>query len=406
MKHIMNWIIPLMLICIGSVVVKANPEPTNRNTGLISYDSPVPTEMMSTLHFCVGQSINLNVVPEGVYPFTYQWYKDGSALTDSTSSTFSIESAALTHSGSYYCLITDANHCTQVSQTLAIDVTDNPTVTIAGDTAAFLGETVILTANGANTYSWANLSVPPSSISPITVNHSVVNVIPAAIGRFGYEVTGTNSLGCSGRDTFSLRVDNCGNTITDIDGNTYSTKAYNHVCWFLENYRGITYSDGVQIPTALVYELPGGTSLPIESIFGRLYDWSSATHANNFTSPAAPPVQGVCPDGWELPSSIDFANLLAVPSVNTTYDLRSVNYWIDHNGTDLVGFNMTPAGYYHHAANRFENMFGETYFITNDCFVNAQSLNIIGYRYNCPDYFFETKSVNDAFSVRCVKRIY
>lgn len=400
-----NWIFLLFLMCFANIALEANSNTSKKTTEANNLSEEMFLPAPPVLHFCVGQPIVFNIVPEGVAPFSYQWYKNGLPLTDSINNSLSINYAELTHSGDYYCLITDNNSCSKKSTELTISVTDNPVVSVSGDSAAFLGETVMLTATGATNYNWANLSVPPSTITAIIANQSLVNVTPVATGIFDYEVIGTNSDGCSSRDTFALRVENCGNIITDNDGNTYATKAYNHVCWFLSNFKGTTYSDGTAIETALIYETDQLAPTQVLDVFGRLYDWSSAIHDDSYNAPTTFPIQGVCPTGWEIPYEQDFVNLLSVPHVNSTYDLRATNFWIDNNGTNLVNFNILPAGYYNDDSHRFENIYGATYFVTADSYIDSQTLHILACMHDCPDYIVNILNIHNAFSIRCVKRL-
>lgn len=103
------------------------------------------------------------------------------------------------------------------------------------------------------------------------------------------------------------------------------------------------------------------------SKYGRLYTWAAAVgkteggcgmgHECSLT----PPVKGVCPEGWHLPSYQEFETLINVadPSFGTGSGIRfsesagtmlkSENGWEDYDGvsagTDAYGFTALPAGF-------------------------------------------------------------
>jgi hypothetical protein len=79
------------------------------------------------------------------------------------------------------------------SDSILVTVNALPVVNISGVSAICPGDSIVLTASGANTYSW-NTS---STSSTISVN---------PIANTSYSVTGTNGYGCSNTQQFSLTV--------------------------------------------------------------------------------------------------------------------------------------------------------------------------------------------------------
>ena len=102
--------------------------------------------------------------------------------------------------------------------------------------------------------------------------------------------------------------------------------------------------------------------------YGRLYTWAatidSVKLATDATTPldcgydkecgltstgSAPLVQGVCPEGWRLPTKTEWEALItAVDEISTAGKfLKSESGWSgDGNGTDAFEFSALPAGYY------------------------------------------------------------
>jgi len=93
--------------------------------------------------------------------------------------------------------------------------------------------------------------------------------------------------------------------------------------------------------------------------YGRLYMWSAAMDSlgqwsetskgcgNGLMCDITPPVRGICPEGWYLPSSTEWYSLFeAIGGKNTAGKyLKSTSGWIDGgNGLDAYGFSALPAG--------------------------------------------------------------
>ena len=103
--------------------------------------------------------------------------------------------------GTYTVTGTGANGCTNTDQVL-VTVNPLPTVNAGADQAICTGQSVTLSASGANTYSW----------SPVVSNG--VAFTPATSGT--YTVTGTTSAGCVSTDQVLVTV----NTLPTINGGT------------------------------------------------------------------------------------------------------------------------------------------------------------------------------------------
>ena len=107
----------------------------------------------------------------------------------------------------------------------------------------------------------------------------------------------------------------CG-TVTDYDGNSYKTVQIGSQCWMAENLRSTHYPDGVSIPE------PGGKSsspycYPPEGYssrvpqYGMLYNWPAVMYGQYSSDRNPSGVQGVCPNGWHLPSDAEWKQLFS-----------------------------------------------------------------------------------------------
>jgi len=105
----------------------------------------------------------------------------------------------------------------------------------------------------------------------------------------------------------------CGSTLYDIDGNDYATLLLGSQCWMKQNLRVSHYANG---DTILLSTSTVGTTSPYRyepdsnlTTYGYLYNWYAAM-GGSFSSASNPSnVQGVCPDGWHLPSDAEWTQL-------------------------------------------------------------------------------------------------
>ena len=108
----------------------------------------------------------------------------------------------------------------------------------------------------------------------------------------------------------------------DYDGNEYKTVQIGDQVWMAENLRTTHYSDGTYIPigdgssksSTPVRYLPGcyDCSDNKESnvaTYGYLYDWFAVMHGASSSNKNPSSVQGVCPDGWHVPSDEEWKQL-------------------------------------------------------------------------------------------------
>jgi uncharacterized protein (TIGR02145 family) len=127
----------------------------------------------------------------------------------------------------------------------------------------------------------------------------------------------------------------CGQSFTDKrDGQIYKTVQIGNQCWMAQNLRfyvsGVSDEDDKLITTS-------------PSNYGRLYSWPTMMNGASSSSSNPSGVQGICPDGWHVPSDSEWG---AIP-FNRASDLKSASDW---NGTDSLNFNVYPTGYIYHAS--------------------------------------------------------
>ena len=185
----------------------------------------------------------------------------------------------------------------------------------------------------------------------------------------------------------------------DYNGNIYPATRINKYCWTIENLKSTNYSDGRPIEQIYEYhahEFPN--TAENVNIFGRLYDWYAAIDTGSHPTPDANGnVQGICPDGWLLPTAEDFAELHTF----TVKQLRSPLYWLYEPGTNESGFTSLPAGFYDAFMHRYSNLLGETYYwSTPKPDLQVIAIQLFG------DCLQECQNLSgcNGYSVRCIKK--
>jgi len=122
--------------------------------------------------------------------------------------------------------------------------------------------------------------------------------------------------------------------LQDADGNVYKTVRIGDQVWMAENLNYDTTGSFCYNDSAYYSE-----------IYGRLYSWETAT--------------GACPEGWRLPSDIDWQELETCLGMNPDEvrmdfwrgedegaRLKSKQGWNGNgNGTDNYGLSILPSGY-------------------------------------------------------------
>ena len=106
-------------------------------------------------------------------------------------------------------------------------------------------------------------------------------------------------------------------TVTDVDGNIYNTIQIGNQCWTKENMRATHFADGTVIPSngESEYGQPhrDAPNNDINNVpeYGYLYNWWAMMHTSESTSGNPSNVQGVCPNGWHVPSDAEWNEMEA-----------------------------------------------------------------------------------------------
>ena len=161
-------------------------------------------------------------------------------------------------------------------------------------------------------------------------------------------------------------------TVTDYDGNVYNTVKIGTQCWMKQNLRtkhyangGVIYSGGNSSSTTTPYYYNNSSSSIPLSLRGYMYNWAAVMHGAAASDNVPSGVQGICPNGWHLPSYSEGWALInylrsqsyyycGSSSSNIARALAYTSYWKSSSNSCAIGntqsannasgFSAVPAG--------------------------------------------------------------
>ncbi len=157
-------------------------------------------------------------------------------------------------------------------------------------------------------------------------------------------------------------------TVTDIDGNVYNTVLIGNQCWMKENLNTTRDAAGNNITRYCYNNNPDYCNW-----YGGLYTWYTVMNGANSSNSNPSGAQGICPEGWHVPSDVEWSHLVdyvvsqGFPNSNVVNGVgnalkscRQVNSPLGgdcntsshprweahstHHGFDEFGFSALPAG--------------------------------------------------------------
>nr|NQU91245.1 hypothetical protein [Bacteroidota bacterium] len=130
---------------------------------------------------------------------------------------------------------------------------------------------------------------------------------------------------------------NCGNMIVDErDGQEYATVQIGSQCWMAENLNIGTKVDGWQYNNGVIEKNCYDNSETNCEIYGGEYSWDEMMQYS-----PTPGIQGICPDGWHLPTDTEWCTLTTF--LDETVDCFAIG---NMSGVDAGG-KMKEAGTTH-----------------------------------------------------------
>jgi len=201
-----------------------------------------------------------------------------------------------------------------------------------------------------------------------------------------------------------------GQTVTDADGNVYSTVTIASRVWMAENLKTTRFRDSTGIPEVSDTSAWGfqsgparcwyGNTSTYKDIFGALYNGYAVASGK------------LCPAGWHVPDTAEWDGMIRFLGGKETAGgkLKSkgsletgTSYWFTPNtgATNESGFSGQPGGA-RELDGVFHYLFSHGYFWTS----SPAGSGFLSYRllsYNYPDVLSGPLNLQDGLSVRCIK---
>jgi len=201
-------------------------------------------------------------------------------------------------------------------------------------------------------------------------------------------------------------------TVTDIDGNVYNTVLIGTQCWMKENLKVGTRINGSEQMTnnGIIEKYCYDDELSNCEVFGGLYTYAEMMQYDTT-------LQGICPEGWHLPSDLEWCILETFVDASIICDdqgYRGIDgggklketgtiHWAAPNtgATNTGGYTGLPGGY-RTVTGTFNGISGIGNWWTHDI---ASSTNAWyrGLAYNLPTVYKANDDKSYGFSVRCIK---
>jgi uncharacterized protein (TIGR02145 family) len=151
---------------------------------------------------------------------------------------------------------------------------------------------------------------------------------------------------CSDNDDTANTGWSCGDSITDVDGNTYTTTNINGQCWTAQNLDVSKYNDNTPISnitdqTQWVDATEGAwayynNDAAVGALHGKLYNWYTVETGK------------LCPEGWHIPSSNEWNTLVNAlgGSAQAAQSMKSLDGWNNspENATNSSGLSVIASG--------------------------------------------------------------
>ena len=212
----------------------------------------------------------------------------------------------------------------------------------------------------------------------------------------------------------------CGERLLDDrDNQSYATIQIGSQCWMQENMNIGEMIEGSinQSNNSVIEKYCYNNDSSDCDLYGGLYQWNEAM--NGTTTEGA---QGICPDGWHIPTDAEWTELTDYINSNISYRCDGTNNyiakslasnygWIPDTATCAVGnnqstnnatgFNGLPAGYRHYTDGAFINRRSNAYFWLSSPSGADAHLRRLGYY--SPEVIPYTNERAVGFSVRCLK---
>ena len=213
----------------------------------------------------------------------------------------------------------------------------------------------------------------------------------------------------------------CGDsTVVDIDNNLYNTVLIGNQCWLKENLKTTQYADGTPLTeggatSEASYYYPENGKDP----YGLLYSWVAVMGGSASSESNPSGVQGICPDGWHVPSNAEWDelnnyvnsqndylcdgyNAKAFASQEVWYSNNNGSCYIDGDVTtnNATGFSAIPVGF------RYGGLYynaSSTVGYWSSTAADGDNIGVYLLKDTVLNMYYNSNNLSYAYSVRCVK---
>ncbi|MFC2138470.1 FISUMP domain-containing protein [Bacteroidota bacterium] len=294
-------------------------------------------------------------------------------------------------------------------------------------------ELIILTVTSSNQSLIPADSISIDLVSSVSNNVRSVSLSPLydELGETLITMIITDEDSNQNRQQFLLTIDtilNKGKLVDNRDGQIYNWIKIGNQTWMAENLKTTLYSDGSSLVdgtgagdingdyTTKYYFYYDDDSATNSETYGALYTWAAAMNNENSSGANPSGINGVCPDGWHLPSDNEWKELEIYLGMSQTGAdstgwrgtnegtlLKATNGWNNGgNGTDIYDFFALPGGYRYDYLGTFHNKGDYGYWWSSTEFNSLRAYRrAMGYGYaNLNRGYYDKPG---GFSVRCLR---
>ena len=210
--------------------------------------------------------------------------------------------------------------------------------------------------------------------------------------------------------------DNCeyGSLTDERDGKTYKTVKIGEQVWMAENLN-YAYLQPTETMDSSSFCYKDNASNCDK--FGRLYLWSAIIDSTRLATDANNPkdcgfqkecdlgkIQGICPDGWHIPTNDEFKTLMAAVGGDSIACkmLKSTSGWSNYgSGTDPFGFTALPGNIrFNDGTFNYENEYAQFWSTREFSKLYGNTLYLFT---NNKNAYISVTQKNYAVSLRCIK---
>jgi uncharacterized protein (TIGR02145 family) len=197
--------------------------------------------------------------------------------------------------------------------------------------------------------------------------------------------------------------------LVDIDGNAYRTVVIGTQTWMAENLKVTKYRNGDNIThittnSDWVNDTDGAygyydDNTTLRDTYGMLYNWYAVDNSS-----------GLCPEGWQVPTSAEFTVLYDYlenidSKVGGQLKETGTDHWqIEYSGTsNSSGFTGLPAGNRDYNYGTYWDLGNNTFFWTSDSHNFSNAKYRILYYNSSTLFLLSNNRKQYGFSVRCLE---